>query len=104
MRSFTCHHEWSSKRMEKWTAVVSNVEQHDAWCEFFIESRYSIHVFVGKGKVGRFVSIPDWRAACWLNDPNDLSFNKGKLGKIMKNTVDGITVAYALQNMAGFLP
>lgn len=104
MRSFICHHQWNSKRAEKWNALVTNITQHDSWCEFFIESRSSIHVFVGKGKVGRFVSIPDWRASCWLNDPVDLSFNKGKLGRVMKNTVDGATVAYALQNMADLLP
>lgn len=104
MRSFVCHHSWSAKRSEKWNAVVTDIVQHEVWCEFFIESRSNIHVFVGKGKVGRFVSIPDWRTSCWINDPGDLSFNKGKLGRLMRNTVDGTTVAYALQNLADTLP
>jgi hypothetical protein len=104
MRAFVCHHSWSAKRSEKWNAVVTDIVQHEVWCEFFIESRSNLHVFVGKGKVGRFVSIPDWRTSCWINDPADLSFNKGKLGKLMRNTVDGTTVAYALQNIADLLP
>jgi hypothetical protein len=104
MRSFVCRHLRSSRRYEKWDAFITDIVQHEAWCEFFIESRSNLHVFVGKGKVGRFVSIPDWRTSCWINDPADLSFNKGKLGKLMRNTVDGTTVAYALQNIADLLP
>jgi len=104
MRSFVCHHYWNNKRDEKWMAMVTNITQHDSWCEFFIESRSTIHVLVSNGENGRIVAVPDWRASCWLSNPSDLATNKGKLGRIMKNIVDGTTVAYALQNMADLIP
>ncbi len=104
MRSFVCRHRRSSRRYEKWDAFITEIVQHEAWCEFFIESRSNIRVFVGKGKAGRLVSIPDRRTSCWLEDPGDLSFNIRKLGKLMRNAVDGATVAHALLNIADLLP
>jgi len=103
MRKFACHHQWNKNRLEKWEGCISEIRKQGDYCEFTIESRSSIHVFVGSSKSGWFACIPEWRASCWLSEPSDLFFNKSKLANAMKNVVDGVTVAFAIKELADIL-
>ena len=103
MRKFACYHQWNKNRLEKWEGFISDIHKQGDYCEFTIESRSSIHVFVGSSINGRFACIPELRASCWLSDPNDLFFNKTKLAKVMRNVVDGVTVAFAINELADIL-
>jgi hypothetical protein len=104
MIGFLCEHQWSKSRTEKWEGVISEIRTKDNYCEFFIQSRSSIRVFLGFSKLGRYVCIPDWQASCWLSAPEDMSSNKVKLAKAMKNKVDGTTVACAIHKLGDILP
>ena len=104
MSHFYCFHQWNKTRSEKWHAFITETIHHEDFCEVFIESRSTIRVYIGKSNVGRFICVPDWRASCWVSDLQDLSYNKTKLSKVMKNIVDGTTVAYALLELAAILP
>lgn len=105
MTCIGCRHVWNRNRIESWDACITEMYQHGTYCEFLILSRSSIYVLVGKNKQGRrFVCVPDWNAALWVFDLDDLIFNKREFMKVMKNDVDGITVAFALQKLIDVLP
>jgi hypothetical protein len=63
--------------------------------EFRIESFSSITVIFGKTSLGYFACMPDFRAGCHFIEPDNEAYNQEKLIPVM-NTIDGITVARAL--------
>lgn len=103
MRKFECTQRWSKTRTESWTGLIVECHRKDGTCEILIESRSSIRAVIGKTTSGRYVCIPEMNAGCWLSEPGDLFYNTEKLSRALKNKVDGITVACAIQRMEDLL-
>jgi len=90
------------KRTENWFGIITNLTQFGNHYELKIESRSGFIVIIGKTNYGNFACIPDYDVGCHLSNLKDLFWNSEHLCAIM-NKVDGITVAYALQAVAGYI-
>jgi hypothetical protein len=100
MSTFICKHKWKRGETEEWIGQISKVIDFGSHYEIFIQSRSSILVILAKTSYGIFAGIPTFKAGCYISDLNDLFSNKENLIHALKNTVDGITVAYALKTLA----
>lgn len=80
-----------------WTGKITKIIEHGSHTELYIESRSGITVIIGKTQAGNFCCIPDWQAGCHLATLDDTFWNYGSLNKSIKNKVDAMTVAKALQ-------
>ena len=78
----------------------SGFKEHGSHFEISIQSCSSILVLFGKTEYGYFACMPDFHAGCHLGTPDDTFYNTEKLVQAMKNKVDGITVAMALNAVA----
>jgi hypothetical protein len=103
MTKFYCSHQWRKDNREEWEGTVTKIQAFGSHYEIFIESRSSIRVLLGGTALGFFACIPDRQAGCWLSVPEDLCYNSEKLSSAIKNTVDGITVAYAYKSLSGII-
>lgn len=103
MTTFICKHKWKRGETEEWIGQISRIIDFGSHYEIFIQSRSSILVILAKTSYGIFAGIPTFKAGCYINDLNDLFYNKENLIQAVKNTVDGITVAYALKSLSKYL-
>lgn len=90
------------KKTEKWPGMITNLTKFGSHYELKIESRSGFIVVIGRTNYGNFACIPDYDVGCHLSNLNDLFWNSERLGSIM-NKVDAITVAHALQAVAGHI-
>ena len=90
----------NGKEKEKWLGEVRNIIHYGDYVELLIAGRSSIRVICGKSKNGLWACIPDYDAGCVLNSLKDTFFNIEKLSSAMRNNVDAITVAEALNALA----
>lgn len=82
---------------KSWTGKITKVIEHGSHAELQIQSRSAITAIIGKTQVGNFCCIPDWQAGCHLADLSDSFWNYESLNNAMKNKVDAMTIAKALQ-------
>lgn len=82
-------------RTERWKGRINSLKIYDRYYEFWIESRSSIHVIIGKTTRGGFACMPDFDAGCHLANFLDEFWNREKLVRVL-GKVDGITVASAV--------
>ena len=87
----------SRKHSESWPGMIRSLKNHGSHWEMQIQSRSSIHVLLGNCEYGWFASIPSYNAGCYLSTPDDLFYNTEQLSRVMKNKVDGLTVATAIK-------
>ena len=91
---FDCINKCKSKT-ERWKGRIKSLYKNDNFYEFWIESRSSIHVIIGKHSLGGFACMPDFGVGCHISDFRDEFWNREKLIQVL-GKVDGITVASAL--------
>lgn len=91
---FECINKYKTKT-ERWKGRINSLKIYDEYYEFWIESRSSIHVIIGKTTRGRFACMPDYDAGCHLSNFLDEFWNREKLVRVL-GKVDGITVASAV--------
>jgi hypothetical protein len=84
---------------EEWVGKITHLDNRTNYYEFWIISRSSIMTILGSTSRGNFVCFPDFNVSCHLVDLNNTFWNTEKLTTIL-GTVDGITVASALSNLA----
>jgi len=89
----------SKSKTERWKGRIKSLYMYENFYDFWIESRSSIHVIVGKTTRGGFACMPDFGAGCHIADLNDEFWNKEKLVRVL-GKVDGITVSGALTSIA----
>lgn len=97
---FECSYKARKGVKECWPGYISSFKDHGSHFEIYIQSRSSILVIFGKTDYGYFACMPDFHAGCHLGSPKDTFYNTEKLIYAMKNKVDGITVAMALNAVA----
>jgi hypothetical protein len=97
---FYCNHQWEDGEKEEWSGKISRIVHYGSHYEIFIQSRSSILIVVAKTSYGLFVGIPTFKAGCYISNLKDMFFNKENLIEALNNTVDGITVACALQSLS----
>ena len=91
---FDCINKYKTKT-EHWKGQIKSLQIYENYFEFWIESRSSIHVIIGKTTRGGFACMPDFGAGCHLTDFLDEFWNREKLVRVL-GKVDGITVASAI--------
>lgn len=82
-------------RTDRWKGRISSLRVNEDYYEFWIESRSSIFVVIGKTSRGGFACMPDYNAGCHIVDFLDEFWNREKLTRVL-GKVDGITVASAV--------
>lgn len=92
----------AGKKIESWSGMITKLTKFGSHYELKIESRSGFIVVIGKTNLGNFACIPDYNVGCHLSTLNDLFWNSERLRAIM-NKVDAITVAHALQAIAGHI-
>lgn len=85
----------NKRKAESWKGVIKSLRANAGYYEFWIESRSSIHVIIGKTERGGFACMPDFGAGCHLVGFLDEFWNREKLVQVL-GKVDGITVASAV--------
>lgn len=96
--SFICERKLR-KGIETWKGRIKYSTDLGGYYEIYIESRSSIFVILGPYSDGYFACIPDFGAGCYIAGLSDYFYNKEKLVRVL-GTIDGITVATALQSLA----
>ena len=97
--AFRCARK-NGKEKEQWLGEVRSISNYGDHVELFIAARSSIRVICGQSKNGLWACIPDYDAGCVLSSLKDTFFNTEKLYSAMRNKVDAITVAEALNALA----
>lgn len=90
----------TGKKTESWTGIISELKRYGSHYEIRIESLSSITVLFGNTSFGKFACMPDFGAGCHLGDLDNELWNIDKLTRVL-GKVDGITVAKALNTLAG---
>lgn len=93
---FECSKRCNERKTENWKGKIIYYNQNSEILEMYIESRSSLHIIMGKTKIGNFVCIPNYNTGCYLSRFNDLFWNSEKLTALI-GEVDGITVATAIK-------
>ena len=82
-----------------WYGDVSSIRGSDGHYHIKILSRSTIFMILGKSDMGTFACIPDFNAGCYLGRLDHVNYNADKLTYAMKNRIDAITVAVALNRI-----
>ena len=93
---FTCYNALASGEIETWKGKIVEYKVNDNILEMYIDSRSSLHIIIGKSKLGNFACVPNFEIGCYLSEFSDIFWNKEKLISLL-GIVDGITVASAIK-------
>jgi hypothetical protein len=95
--SFTCHMNGRT-----WEGTINNHKKFSSHHYLDISSHGSgISLYFGAAYLGSwFVCIPDWNAGVLIGPLDDVLYNSEKIGAAMGYEIDGVSVAYALQEFA----
>ncbi|HAO52753.1 TPA: hypothetical protein DCQ85_04815 [Candidatus Magasanikbacteria bacterium] len=83
----------------KWSGQITDFKKQNSCYEFWIISRSSIMVIMGRTSRGAFICMPDFRVGCHLVALKDKFWNTEQLVEVL-GKVDGTTVATALFKLA----
>lgn len=98
MNKFKCSYK-EENYIDIWFGKVESIINRNGYYEILILSRSSIIMFIGKSRNGIFACIPDFNAGCYLATLDNISYNSDKLKYAMKNHIDALTVAVALDTI-----
>ena len=82
-----------------WFGEVEDIRGNDGYYHISILSRSKIFLILGRIDRCIFTCIPDFNAGCYLGRLDNVNYNTDKLTYTMKNPIDAITVAVALDTI-----